>query len=151
MVVTMTNIARDSYVPISCYRNNQSDKINHARAVSRSCLIETVEDLMDTDIDFFVEVNFKGVVDIVDALGGLWLSSPVEFIGQSSSYDRGTYNVWVGEGYQLMDGEQVLAFARERHSMPDGDFTRQDNQKYIITELISSLLEQKMQIRFYQY
>lgn len=140
MVVTMTNIARDSFVPISCYRNNQSDKINHARAVSRSCLIETVEDLMDTDIDFFVEVNFKGVVDIVDALGGLWLSSPVEFIGQSSSYDRGTYNVWVGEGYQQMDGEQVLAFARERHSMPDADFTRQANQKYIITELVSTLL-----------
>lgn len=141
MIVTMTHIARDSFVPIACYRNHQSDKINHARAVSRSCMIETVENLMETEIDFFVEVNFKGVVDIVDALGGLWLTSPIEFVGQNSSHDRGTYNVWINEGYQLMDGEQVLAFARERHLMPDGDFTRQENQKAIIIELVSTLLE----------
>ncbi|MEA5017847.1 MAG: LCP family protein [Erysipelotrichaceae bacterium] len=143
MTVTMTNIARDSFVPIACYKNNQYDKINHARVVSRGCTIKTVEQLLDVEIDFFVEVNFKGVVEIVDAIGGLWLTSPVRFIGQTASYDRGTYTVWVDKGYQLMNGEQVLAFARERHHMPQGDFTRQENQKAIIINLFSTLLEMK--------
>ena len=140
MTITMTSIARDSYVPIACYTNNQSDKITHARTVSRSCTIETVQNLLGVDVDFFIEVNFQGVVDIVDALGGLWLTSPVEFVGQDSSLERGTYTIWVNEGYQLMDGQQVLAFARERHHMPNGDFSRQENQQQIIETLATTLL-----------
>lgn len=140
MTITMTSIARDSFVPIACYNNQQSDKITHARTVSRSCTIETVENLLGVDVDFFIEVNFQGVVDITDALGGLWLTSPVEFVGQDSSLERGTYTIWVNEGYQLMDGEQVLAFARERHNMPNGDFSRQENQQQIIETLATALL-----------
>lgn len=141
--VTMTSIARDSYVPIACYPNQAKDKIGHAFAVSQECAIDTVENLFEIEIDFYVSINFQGVVDIVDALGGVQLESPVTFVGQTSSYERGTYTVWVPEGVFWADGEQALALARERHHMPNGDYDRQINQQQVMTAIIDSALNMR--------
>lgn len=138
--VTMTSIPRDSYVPIACYPNQQKDKIGHAFAVSRDCAIETVENLMDVDINFYVVVNFQGVVDIVDALEKVWLESPVQFVGQNSSSERGHYTIWIPKGGFWATGEMALAFARERHQMPGGDLQRQENQQQVIRQLIERVL-----------
>lgn len=143
MTATMTSIARDSFVPIACYNNKSSDKITHSRVVNRQCTIDTVEDLLDVDVDYFVEVNFQAVVDIVDALGGLYLNSPVEFVGQDAGSIRGNFTVWVGKGWQTMDGLQALAFARERHHMPNGDMDRQVHQQEVISATISKLMDTK--------
>jgi len=143
MTATMTSIPRDSYVPIACYTDQAKDKITHARVVSRQCTIDTVQNFLDVKVDYFVEVNFSAVVEVVDALGGLWLNSPVEFVGQDSSSDRGNFTVWVGEGWQTMDGQQVLTFARERHAMPGGDNQRQLNQQAVISAMISKLMDTK--------
>ena len=142
MAVTMTSIPRDSYVPISCYGGNRS-KINDAGANSNACLMETVEDLMDVDIDFYMKVNFQGIVDIVDALGGIYINSPISFVGQTPSDDRGMYTVWVPAGPYTANGEQALAFARERHHMPNGDFDRQIHQQQVISEIAKKLIEMK--------
>ena len=140
MKVTMTSIARDSYVPISCY-NGASSKINSAHAVSVGCTIQTVENLTGVDIDYYVDTNFQGVVDIVDALGGIVVNSPLEFVGQTSSSTRGTYTVWVPAGDNvLLDGEQALAFARERHAFPTGDFARQEHQQQVIEAIVRTIL-----------
>ncbi len=146
LTVTLTSIPRDSFVPIACYKNGGSDKITHARSISRQCTLNTVEQLMGVDIDFFVEVNFYGVVEIVDALGGLFLYSPREFIGQQAGYEndengRGKFTVWVDKGWQTMNGQQVLAFARERHNMPNGDFDREDHQREVIEAIATKMLE----------
>ena len=142
MSVTMTSIARDSYVPIACYGNNRS-KINDAGAASNACLIDTVENLTGVDVDFYMRVNFQGVVDIVDAIGGININSPVEFVGQSASSTRGKYNVWVPKGEYVANGEQVLAFARERHAMPGGDFDRQLNQQAVIKHIAQKVISMK--------
>lgn len=136
---TMVSIPRDSYVPISCY-NNARSKINDAGAASKACLMETVSNLLDVDVDFYMEVNFQGLVDIVDALGGIYINSPVEFVGQSASSSRGDYTVWVPAGEYKADGEQALAFARERHAMPNGDFDRQIHQQQVISEIVRSFM-----------
>lgn len=143
LTATMTSIARDSYIPIACYTDQASDKITHARAVSRDCTIESIENFMDLDIDYFVEVNFQAVVDIVDAVGGLYLYSPVEFVGQDASSERGNFTVWVGEGWQQMDGLQVLAFSRERKHMPNGDLDRQIHQQQVISAIIDKIMTTK--------
>lgn len=140
MKITMTSIARDSYVPITCY-NNAESKINAAHSVSRDCLISTVEQLTGISIDYYVDTNFQGVVDVVDALGGIVVDSPVEFVGQSSSSTRGTYNVWVPAGDNVvLNGEQALAFARERHAFATGDFARQEHQQEVIKAMIRSIM-----------
>ncbi len=141
MVVTLTSIARDSYVPISCYTNQAKDKINHSRQISRQCTLDTVSNLLDEKVDYFLEVNFDAVVNVVDSLGKLWIDSPVEFVGQDASEDRGHFTVWIAKGGQYMNGEQVLAFARERKHMPGGDLQRQLNQQQVIRALLTKLLE----------
>ncbi len=138
--VTMTSIPRDMYVPIANGYGG-SDKIAHARATDLQCTIDTVEDLLSVNIDFFVETNFNGVVSIVDALGGIVVNNPYEFVGQSSSSERGHYTVWVPSGENVpLNGEQTLAFARERKLYASGDFQRQENQQQVIEALMNKTL-----------
>lgn len=139
--VTMTSVPRDSYIPIACYPNQQKDKLGHAFAVSQECAMDTVENLFGVNIDYYVTVNFQGVVEIVDALGGIPINSPVEFIGQNSSDERGHYTVWIPQGYYWADGESALAFARERHAMPGGDYQRQENQQSVIEAIVNETLQ----------
>ena len=143
MTATLTSVPRDSYVPIACYAGNAKDKITHSRGISRDCLMDTVGDLFETDVDLYMEVNFQGIVDIVDALDGIWIESPVEFVGQTPSDIRGEMTVWVGEGGQWADGKQALAFARERKAMPNGDLDRAIHQQEVIAQIVERLLETK--------
>lgn len=140
MRVSLTSIARDSYVPISCY-GGAKDKINAARGNSRACLIDTVNQMLGTDISLYMEVNFQGVVAIVDALGGIMIDNPVEFVGQTPSATRGEMRVFVPAGQYVATGEQALAFARERHHMPNGDFDRQIHQQEVIQSIAQKLIE----------
>ncbi len=138
--ITLTSVARDSYVPIACYAGNAEDKINHARARGLQCSIDTVEDLLDIEVDFYVETNFAGVVDIVDALGGIVVDNPYEIIGQESD-SRGKYTIWVPSGEDvLLNGEQALVFARERYLYLTGDWQRQNNQQQVIEAMLNRVV-----------
>ena len=81
LTATMFSIPRDTYVPIAC-RNNAENKINSSAASGTKCVIDTIENLTDIDIDYYVKVNFKGVVDLVDALNGIDVDVPVSFCEQ---------------------------------------------------------------------
>lgn len=140
--ITMTSIARDSYVPISCYRGTVYDKITHSRNISRNCLIETVEDLFELEVDFFFETDFYALVKIVDALGGLEIESPIAFGGSLPKEDnpREYHEIYVPKGKNLLNGHQVITFARERYHFANGDFQRQLNQQYVIKEVASKII-----------
>ncbi|MCR5449859.1 MAG: LCP family protein [Solobacterium sp.] len=140
MTVTMSSLARDSYVPISCYGGGYS-KLNASHAVSKQCTIDTIESLVGVDIDYYIDTNFQGVVDIVDALDGIVVDSPIAFVGQSSSTQRGHYTVYVPAGEDVrLNGEQALAFARERHLFATGDFARQEHQQEVIEAIIRKMM-----------
>lgn len=141
--VTMTSIPRDSFVAIACYPDQQKDKIGHAFSVSRECAIETVKNMFDIEVNYYVEINFKGVVEIVDALDRVYLTSPVEFVGQNSDEERGHFTVWIPKGDFWATGEMALALARERYNMPGGDYQRQENQQNVI----KAILERTLQLR----
>ncbi len=144
--VTLTSIPRDSFVPVSC--TNGEAKITEVRSSGINCTIGTVEDLLDIELDFYAEVNFEGIVDIVDALGGITVYNEFTFVGQSSSTVRGELTTWVpgadendGNPWVLLNGEQALAFARERKAYVTGDFQRQDNQQQVIEAIITKLMQ----------
>lgn len=141
MKITMTSIPRDSYVPITCYGGGSS-KLNAAHSVSVDCTIATIEQLIGVDIDYYIDTNFQGVVDVVDALGGITIDySPLEFLGQDSSSERGHYTVLVPAGTNVvMNGQQALAFARERHAFPTGDFAREEHQQEVIQSIMRSIM-----------
>lgn len=138
---TMTSLARDSYVPIACYSYGSRDKLNHSRAHSRQCIVDTVEDFLDIEIDFYFESDFYALVKTVDVVGGLEIESPVSFAGTLplEGDESASETVHVEEGKHLLDGKQAITFARERHNMPNGDFDRQLNQQYVIRELASKI------------
>ena len=142
MKVTMTSIARDSYVPISCY--GSSDKINAAHASSESCMVKTVENLTGIDIDYTIEFNFASVIQVVDSIGGIDVFNELEFVGQSWNIESDELEVArVLAGNVHLDGMQALAFARERHAFADGDFARQRHQQALIEAIIGKIMASK--------
>ena len=147
MNVTMTSIARDSYVPITCNGNVKS-KINSAHAVSESCLVDTVEQLTGVKIDYTVEFTFASVIEIVDAVGGVDVANDRYFVGQSwniATDSLKNLDIPYDEsgGLVHMNGEEALAFVRERHAFDDGDFARQRHQQAVIEDIIAKVMATK--------
>ena len=141
MKVTMTSIARDSYVPITCY-GYASSKINSAHAVSEACLVDTVQYMTGIDIDYTVEFNFASVIQVVDAVGGVDVYNPVEFIGQCWDVESDSLvTLPIPQGYVHLTGQQALGFVRERYAFEDGDFARQQHQQEVIEEIVRRVME----------
>ena len=130
---TVFSIPRDTYVPIACIRS--SSKINSSAAYGNKCIIDTVQNFTGIKIDYYVKVDFKGVVDLVNALGGIDVTVPekVDFCEQNSKRSFAPKDLQcIKSGYQHMDGEKALAFARHRKSYPTGDFQRVQMQQLVV-------------------
>ena len=147
---TILSIPRDTYTPISCFAGQKKNKITHAAWNGESCMMKTIENMFDIKIDYYVKINFKGVVNIVDALGGVDVDVPYSLCEQNSNREFGNNTVYVREGFQTLNGEQALALARNRHPWPQycskewtnynsNDFIRGQNQQLVIQAMINKL------------
>lgn len=125
--ILLVNTPRDYYVPLSI-SNGKQDKLTHAGIYGVDVSIETLEMLYDIDIDYYARVNFTGLIDIVDALGGVNLYSDLTF-----KSDWGPSFV---KGYNQVDGKQALAFCRQRKTFGDGDRQRGRNHQHMIEALL---------------
>ena len=128
---TVFSIPRDTYVPIAC-NGNKSNKINSSAIGGASCVINTIENLTDIDIDYYVKINFKGVVDLVEALDGIEVDVPVSFCEQDSNRLFGGNEVCIDKGLQTLNGEQALALTRHRKTLATGDFQRVQHQQLVV-------------------
>ena len=142
---TMFSIPRDTYVPIAC-NNNRYAKINSSAAYGTSCVIDTVEELTDITIDYYVKINFKGVVDLVDALGGIEVDIEApdfnynhgvncggRFCEQNSDRDTSASGmIYLDPGLQTINGEEALAYARCRHLYLQSDIDRNRHQQQVV-------------------
>ncbi len=133
---TMFSIPRDSYVPISCWSGKPENKITHAAAYGNDCMMNTIEEYFKVNIDYYAKINFKGLVKLVDAVGGVEVDVPKELCTDDSS--RGG-EICIPEGHQVLNGEQALVFARNRKAFVDGDFARAEHQQEIIMALINKM------------
>ena len=134
---TMLSIPRDSYVPISGW-NGDRNKITHAAAYGNDCMIKTIEGFLDTKIDYYAKVNFKGLVKLVDAVGGVEIDVEKQLCTDNSSR-RG--RICINPGKQVLDGEHALVYARNRKQLADGDFGRGRHQQEIIMALMEKIKE----------
>lgn len=137
---TVFSIPRDTYVPIACLKG-ESSKINSSAAYGSTCVINTIENLVDIKIDYYVKINFKGVVDLVNALDGIDITVPekINFCEQNSKRSKKPGDLQcIKSGFQHMDGEQALAFARHRHTLPAGDFQRVQHQQLVVEAIANS-------------
>ena len=137
---TMLSIPRDSYVPIACWPGKDENKITHAAAYGNDCMINTIEDFFDVDIDYYAKINFKGLVNLVNALGGIDVEVPQDLCTDDSS--RG-HEVCIKEGFQHLDGEGALVLSRNRKQLVNGDFGRGQNQQLVIQAMLDKIKDIK--------
>ena len=133
---TMFSIPRDSYVPIACWSGKPENKITHAAAYGNDCMISTIQDYFDVNIDYYAKINFKGLVKLVDAVGGVEVDVPKVLCTDDSS--RGD-EICIQPGHQTLNGEQALVYARNRKQLANGDFGRAEHQQEIIMALINKI------------
>ncbi len=134
--ILMVNIPRDYYVGLEG-DPDKLDKLTHAGNYGIACSMKTVEAIFDIEFNYYVKVNFKSVVDIVDALGGVTVNSDFNFSSMHSLSGK-NYSFKVGEN--TLKGDAALAFARERHSFPNGDRQRGIHQQKIISAIFDKAI-----------
>ncbi|MFH8802418.1 LCP family protein [Streptomyces sp. NPDC017936] len=96
------------------------------------CAVKTVESMTDVRMDHFVEVDFAGFAELVDALGGVTVTTTEDIDDEDS-------HLCLTAGTHHLDGTRALALARTRHGIGDGsDLGRIGLQQ----TLVKALLEQ---------
>ena len=136
---TVLSIPRDTYVPIMCFKNHKQNKITHAAWYGVDCMEKTIENFTGIDIDYYVKMNFKGVVNLVDALGGIDVNVPFKFCEQNSDRQWADKTICLSPGEQHLNGEQALALARHRKTLALGDIQRGLDQQIVIQGMLSKL------------
>ena len=138
--ILLVTTPRDYYVTIPNISGRQRDKLTHAGIYGIDASMATLEQLYETDIQFFGRVNFTSLINIVDALGGLEVVSDEEF---DTGWESGAM-IHVNEGVNYFDGTSALAFCRERHALEDGDNARGRHQQAVITAMIKKMMSPAM-------
>jgi len=129
-VPSLVSLPRDTYVEIP---GHGPGKLNAAYAYGGpQLLVQTVEGLTGITIDHYVEVGMGGVVDVVDAVGGVNLCWDAEV----NDADSGM--IWT-PGCHDVTGQEALAFARMRKSDPTGDIGRGQRQQQVIQAVLAKL------------
>lgn len=132
--ILMTSIPRDAFVTEVCddYACNYGveDKLTHTGIYGADTTKDTLENLLDIDINYIFRVNFSSMIDIVDALGGIDIDV-AEGMAVSRFYSDSTLE-GVHEGQNHLNGKRALAYSRERKAYLDGDVQRARNQQQVL-------------------
>lgn len=128
--ILLTSIPRDFYVAQSC-QGGQLDKLTHAGIFGVECSVSSISGLFGTDINYYARVNFTSLINIVDALGGVNVENPTAF-------GTGVYNF--NSGLISLNGDEALAFSRDRYHQEGGDRGRGKNQMRVIEGIIKKAI-----------
>jgi LCP family protein required for cell wall assembly len=129
----VVGIPRDTWVSIP---GRGSSKINAALAFGGpDLLVRTVERAFGARIDYWALTTFTGIARMVDAVGGLRVRVPFRMRDRNA---RSNFR----PGMQRLKGREVLAFSRDRHSVPGGDFGRQENGGRVFLAALTQFREE---------
>ena len=127
--VLLVNTPRDYYVP-NPKGKGKLDKLTNCGLYGPENSMKTLSDLYDVSVDYYAQINFEGVKTLVDAIGGVTVVSTQSF----TCGDLREFKIVKGENH--LNGEEALAFARERYHVKGGDNGRGKNQMRVITAII---------------
>ena len=136
--IKLVSIPRDTYTLIpDSPKISKMDKITHAYAYNGpSSTIESVEELLDVPVDYYVRMNFDAFIDVVDALDGITVNVPYDLKEQDENDKKDA--IVLEEGFQTLNGSEALALARTRHY--DNDIERGKRQQMIIESIMNRVL-----------
>ncbi len=150
---TTVSIPRDTYVQIPAYTDAKGvrhaagkNKFNHALdAGGPALLVATVRQLTGLSVDHYVSVDLAGFKRVTDAVGGVDVcvlksaAAPDRTLNDAqnayvtSSNTNDQFSGWHGGPGRLhLNGEQALAFVRQRHGLPEGDISRIQRQQQFL-------------------
>lgn len=130
----ITGIPRDTYVglPASSSEEKQYTKFSHLSLYGIKNLIQGAEELLDTKIDYYIQLDMSGFKKLVDAIGGVDVKANRSFeTDWKTSFQKGINHV---------NGKEALTFVRERHHFPQGTKQRCENHE----EMLKAILKQVM-------
>jgi LCP family protein required for cell wall assembly len=140
--ILLTSIPRDYYVQLHG-TTGYKDKLTHAGVYGINMSVQTIEDILDIDINYYLRVNFNTLIDVVDVIDGIEIYSDKSFTSWTNKSCSFT------KGYQTLKGTCALAFARERKTYTTGDRHRGENQQQVITAIINKVTTSKKIITNY--
>ena len=132
--ILLTSVPRDFYVSTACDAGDGCmqgalDKITHTGIHGTNTTKRTVEQLLGIEINYTFKVGFDTVTELVDVLGGV-------DVYVEPGYAVHTSYLNVNEGINHLNGEQALAYARERYSYTEGDRQRTKNQQQVLMGIV---------------
>jgi len=133
--IILTSIPRDYYVQLHG-TTGYKDKLTHAGVYGIDKSVQTLEDLLDIDINYYLKVNFTSLIKIVDELDGITVNSNYSF----TSRDGYHYTKGINE----LNGKEALSFVRERKAFKGGDRVRGENQQLVLKAIIDKALSPKI-------
>lgn len=134
--IDILSIPRDSRVKI----RQEFDKVNHAHAFGGIELtIQTLRNFLGLDIDYYVQVNYKAVENIIDALGGVDFDVP-----KGVSIDVGSLKI--REGMNHFDGQHALWYLRTRKIYENGDIGRVEAQQGFMKAMVDQIVAKSEKI-----
>ena len=129
--ILMTSIPRDTYVRL--HTAGQMDKLTHTGVYGVDETLNTVEDWLGVNLDYYVKCNFSSVMKIIYAIGGIEVYSPKAFKSSISDYEY-------EEGWNYMGGKEALYFARERKAFNNEDDKRVENQQAVLKAVLNKMM-----------
>jgi polyisoprenyl-teichoic acid--peptidoglycan teichoic acid transferase len=134
--ISILSIPRDTRVTIP---GHGKQKINSAMQLGgASLVIDTVKELTGIQVNHYMEVDFNGFKDLVDAIGGVTVDVPQKIV-DSKAADHNWRAKVIEKGTQKLDGAHALTFVRSRH-FTDGDFTRIKDQQLFLKAVAKQTL-----------
>lgn len=139
--ILLTSVPRDFYVTTACdaadgCMQGALDKITHTGIHGTNTTKRTVEQLLGVEINYTFKVGFDAVTELVDAVGGVDVTVAP---GYAVDHFACMYNLSVHEGVNHLNGEQALAFARERYAYTEGDRQRTKNQQLVLMGIVDKI------------
>ncbi|MBQ2214528.1 MAG: LCP family protein [Erysipelotrichaceae bacterium] len=141
----IVSVPRDTYVPLwGDY--DAMDKLTHATIYGMDTWEQTLNSLLETDINYFVRINFQSLVNVIDALGGIEIDNPYEMTIAFNTFDRETGQLsgethTFEEGRIHITGNQALGYVRERKSLRNGDVDRVKHQAVVLKGIIDKVTQ----------
>ena len=139
--ILLTSVPRDYYVTTACdaadgCMQGALDKITHTGIHGTNTTKRTVEQLLGIEINYTFKVGFDAVTELVDAVGGVDVTVAP---GYAVSNFNALSGFSVHEGVNHLNGEQALAYARERYSYTEGDRQRTKNQQQVLMGIVTKV------------
>jgi LCP family protein required for cell wall assembly len=129
---------RDSMVPIPACKDHPAQTLAMINSAFTEggpvCALHTIETLTNIKVDHFMVVDFSGFKNIVNALGGVQICLPKDVSDKLSK-------LYMKKGYHNINGEQALAYVRNRHGLGDGsDLDRIKRQQQFLGSVAKKAL-----------